>query len=78
MFKKRLLPHMATSQGNNIEMSYLLFIPPLPPGSNPRGTQNNEICQMDMFHFVEFGKLKCFQWATARSLEKADLVITIC
>ena len=42
--------------------------------------------QMDVFHFVEFGKLKYvyhgidtysgFQWATALSSEKADLVIT--
>ena len=41
---------------------------------------------MDVFHFVEFGKLKYvhhtidtysgFQWETALSLEKADLVIT--
>ena len=41
---------------------------------------------MDVFHFGEFGKLKyvdhiidtysCFQWATALSSEKADLVIT--
>ena len=41
---------------------------------------------MDVFHFVEFGKLKYvhhtidtysgFQWATALSLEKADSVIT--
>ena len=41
---------------------------------------------MDVFHFVEFGKLKYvhhtidtysgFQWATALSSEKADLVIT--
>lgn len=39
-----------------------------------------------MFHFIEFGKLKCvyhtihtysgFQWATALTSEKADSVIT--
>ena len=31
---------------------------PLPAGSNPKGTQRNEIWQIDVFHFVEFGKLK--------------------
>ena len=30
---------------------------PLPPGSNLKGTQRNEIWQMDVFHFAEFGKL---------------------
>ncbi|KAL6032385.1 hypothetical protein STEG23_008139, partial [Scotinomys teguina] len=58
---------------------------PLPAGCNPKGTQRNEIWQMDVFHFAEFGKLKyvqhtidtCsgFQWATALSSEKADSVI---
>ena len=43
-------------------------------------------CQMDVFHFAEFGKLNMyttlltlflgFQWATALSSEKADPVIT--
>ena len=46
---------------------------PLPTGTNPKGTQRNEIWQMDVFHFTEFGKLKYahhtidtysgFQWA---------------
>ena len=31
---------------------------PLPAGSNPKGTQRNEIWQMNVFHFVEFGKPK--------------------
>ncbi|KAL6061548.1 hypothetical protein STEG23_000991, partial [Scotinomys teguina] len=58
---------------------------PLPAGCNPKGTQRNEIWQMDVFHFAEFGKLKYvhhtidtysgFQWATALSSEKADSVI---
>ena len=30
----------------------------LPSGNNPKGTQRNEIWQMDVFHFAEFGKLK--------------------
>ena len=30
----------------------------LPAGSNPKGTPKNEIWQMDVFHFVKFGKLK--------------------
>jgi hypothetical protein len=44
-------------------------------GMDPEGTQRNDIWQMDMFHFIEFGKLKYvhhtidtypgFQWATA-------------
>ena len=59
---------------------------PLAAGRNPTGTQRNEIWQMNVFHFVEFGKLKYvhhtidtysgFQWATALSSEKADSVIT--
>ncbi|KAL6085602.1 hypothetical protein STEG23_035267 [Scotinomys teguina] len=58
---------------------------PLPAGCNRKGTQRNEIWQMDVFHFAEFGKLKYvhhtidtysgFQWATALSSEKADSVI---
>ncbi|KAL6059743.1 hypothetical protein STEG23_009665, partial [Scotinomys teguina] len=58
----------------------------LPAGCNPKGTQRNEIWQMDVFHFAEFGKLKYvhhtidtysgFQWATALSSEKADSIIT--
>ncbi|KAL6088337.1 hypothetical protein STEG23_010771, partial [Scotinomys teguina] len=58
---------------------------PLPAECNPKGTQRNEIWQMDVFHFAEFGKLKYvhhtidtysgFQWATALSSEKADSVI---
>ncbi|KAL6030846.1 hypothetical protein STEG23_024726 [Scotinomys teguina] len=57
----------------------------LPAGCNPKGTQRNDIWQMDVFHFAEFGKLKYvhhtihtysgFQWATALSSEKADSVI---
>ena len=59
---------------------------PLPAGTNPKGTQRNEIWQMDVFHFAEFGKLKYvhhiidtysgFLWATALSSEKTDSVIT--
>lgn len=59
---------------------------PLPTGTNPKGTQRNEIWQMDVLHFTEFGKLKYihhtidtysgFQWATALASEKADSVIT--
>ncbi|KAL6035037.1 hypothetical protein STEG23_037457 [Scotinomys teguina] len=58
----------------------------LPARCNPKGTQRNDIWQMDVFHFAEFGKLKYvhhtidtysgFQWATALSSEKADSVIT--
>ena len=59
---------------------------PLPTETNLKGTQRNEIWQMDVFHFSEFGKLKYvhhtidtysgFQWATALSSEKTDSVIT--
>ena len=59
---------------------------PLPTGSNSKGTQRNEIWQINVFHFTEFGKLKHvhhtidtysgFQWATALSSESADSVIT--
>ena len=31
---------------------------PLPTRSNPNCTQRNEIWQVDMFHFTEFGELK--------------------
>ena len=58
----------------------------LPAGTNPTGTQKNEIWQIDVFYFAEFGKLKYvhhtidtysgFLWATALSSEKADSVIT--
>ncbi|KAL6043129.1 hypothetical protein STEG23_019310, partial [Scotinomys teguina] len=57
----------------------------LPAGCNPKGTQRNEIWQMDVFHFAEFGKLKYvhhtidtysgFHWVTALSSEKADSVL---
>ena len=30
----------------------------LPEGSNSKGIQRNEIWQMDVFHFADFGKLK--------------------
>jgi hypothetical protein len=30
---------------------------PLPTGSDPRGTKGNEIWQMDVFYFAEFGKV---------------------
>ena len=50
------------------------------------GTQKNETWQMDVFHLVKFEKLKYiyhttdtyldFQWATALSLKKTDLIIT--
>ena len=59
---------------------------PLPAGSNPRSTKINDIWQMYVFHFAEFGKqtyihhtidtFSGFQWATALSSEKADCVIT--
>ena len=58
---------------------------PLPIGTNPKGTQN-DIWQMNVFHFTEFDKQKYvyhtidtysgFQWATALASEKADSVIT--
>ena len=58
----------------------------LPAGSNPRVTNRNDIQQMDILHFAEFGKQKYihhtidmysgFQQATALSSEKADCVIT--
>lgn len=54
----------------------------LPVGNNPKGTQQNKICQMDVFHLAEFGKLRCihysidtylgFQRASALSSVKAD------
>ncbi|KAL6074187.1 hypothetical protein STEG23_009478 [Scotinomys teguina] len=34
---------------------------PLPEGSNPKGIQRNEIWQMDVFHFMEFGRLKIME-----------------
>ena len=53
--------------------------------TNPKGTQRNDIWQMDVFHFAEFGKLKYehhttdtysgFRWAIALSSEKADSAI---
>ena len=59
---------------------------PLHTGANQKGTQRNEIWQMDVFHFREVGKLKYvhhtidtysgFQWATTFSSEKAHSVIT--
>ncbi|MGE9714896.1 DDE-type integrase/transposase/recombinase [Escherichia coli] len=59
---------------------------PLPAGCNPKGIWRNEVWQMDVFHFAEFGNLKYvhhtidtfsgFQWATALNSEKADSVIT--
>ena len=59
---------------------------PLPTGTNTRGTKRNEICQMSVFHFVEFGQLKCeyhtidtfsgFQWATALKFEKVESVMS--
>ena len=55
---------------------------PLLAGINPKGMNRNEIWQMDVFHFTEFGNLKYvyhtfsrFQWATALGSEKADSVI---
>ena len=64
-------------------MFYLLIINHtlLPIDTNPEGTQRNDIWQMNVFHFTEFGKLKyvhytidtysIFQWILAS--EKADL-----
>ena len=57
---------------------------PLSAGSNPKDTQRNEIWQMDVIYFVEFGKLKCVYHTTdtyflvgnALSLEKTNSVIT--
>ena len=53
--------------------------------NHPKGTQRNDICQMDVLYFAEFGNLKyvhhiintysCFQWVIALSSEKADSVI---
>ncbi|MGE9501631.1 DDE-type integrase/transposase/recombinase, partial [Escherichia coli] len=58
---------------------------PLPSGCNLKGIQRNEVWQMDVFHFAEFGNLKYvhhtidifsgFQWATALNSEKAVSVI---
>ncbi|EGV93609.1 HERV-K_3q27.3 provirus ancestral Pol protein [Cricetulus griseus] len=58
---------------------------PLPADCNPKGIQRNEVWQMDVFHFAEFGNLKYvhhtidkfsgFHWATALNSEKADSVI---
>ena len=60
---------------------------PLPAGSNPKGTQRNEIWKIDAFHFVEFGKLECvyhtigtysgFQWKIALSSEAAGSLLHI-
>ena len=59
---------------------------PLSTGNNPKDSQGNDIWQVDVFHFTEFGKLKYvhhsidtysgFQWATALPPEKADSIIT--
>ena len=59
---------------------------PLPEGNYTKGTERNDIKQMDVFHFTEFGKLKYvyhttdtysgFQWVTTSSSEKDDSVIT--
>jgi len=58
---------------------------PSPTGANPKGTQRNEIWQIDVLHFTEFGKLKYVhhaidtysgcQWAAALASEKADSVL---
>ena len=55
----------------------------LSTGSNPKGTQRNEIWLVDVFYFAEFEKLKYvhqnifrFSMGTALSSEKADSVIT--
>ena len=68
----------------------ILFVPlhnkiPLPV-HNPKGTQRNKICQIDVFCSAEFGKLKSihysidtypgFQLESALNSEKADSVIT--
>jgi len=51
---------MATSQGNYRQcLSCPLYNQaPLPAKNNPKGTQNSEIWQMDVFCLAEFGKLK--------------------
>lgn len=58
---------------------------PLPTGSSPKGAQNKEICQMDVFHFVELGKQTCtphhcfqdrFSMTTALSLEITYSIMT--
>ena len=51
---------------------------PLPTGTNPKDTQRNDIWQMDVFHFTEFGKVKYvhhtintysgYKWANADSV----------
>ena len=58
----------------------------MPAGINPKGIHRNEIWQMDIFHFTEFGNLRYvhqtidtfsgFKWPTALSSEKADSVVT--
>ena len=49
---------------------------PLPAGSNSKGTQRNEILQMDVFYFVEFGKLDyVHHWSLFRfSIGKTFLI----
>lgn len=52
----------------------------------PAEIKMNDICLIDVFHFVGFGYLNCvhytidsysiFQWETALSLDNTDLVIT--
>lgn len=57
-WKKDFFYYLGTSQGNYKAMSYLFFEQqaPLPAGSHPKGAQRNEIWEMDVFHFAEFGK----------------------
>lgn len=54
--------------------------------SQPQEVPKNDIWQMDVSHFTEFGKQRYihhtidkylgFQWATALSSEKTDCVVT--
>jgi hypothetical protein len=87
--KENIFHHLAISQRNNFlknvvcvlyttKFHYLLVV--------TLGTKINDIWQVYVFHFAEFGKqrrihhtidiVSGFQWATALSSEKTDCIIT--
>ena len=86
MFKKQLFYYMTISKAivRKCPTCSLHNQTLLPSRSNLKGTQGNQIWQMDVFHIVEFGKIKYihrtidtyseFQWASALSLEDTDSV----
>lgn len=66
--------------------SFLHNQTPLPEYSKPKGNPNNELWQVDVFHFVEFDTLKYVhnidiysgcQWVTALSSEKANPIFIL-